>query len=195
MESQYIAIGGLLKKQEKSARWVSVKDENLLFEVLCKIREEFDPEWLFSLGTYSPRRHRRFEELGLFGSDYKGWIFNYTHRNRRLEDLSRKLEDFERSKLKPYWRKFSSLANRRDRLQRQLEGPGNRRELATAKRDLDSCYAKLLDMRGQILGVDGLPKDYKRLVKEFAFLVNTTEQEIRIRDIQRHILTKVFAQM
>jgi hypothetical protein len=53
---EYIAVGGLLKRYENTARYVSVNDEKLLNQVLCKIRQEFNPSWLFVLGCLHPKR-------------------------------------------------------------------------------------------------------------------------------------------
>jgi hypothetical protein len=74
---KYIAIGGMLQRREKSARYVTVRDETLLRDVLKAIRV-YDPKgWIFALGCYSPGRHTIFLENSVFGADYKGWIFNY----------------------------------------------------------------------------------------------------------------------
>lgn len=77
---QFIAVGGLLKKVENSARYVSVRDEKLLDEVLAAIRTRYPTDWLYALGCYHPKRHNKFRRLRLFGGDYKGWIFNYVKR-------------------------------------------------------------------------------------------------------------------
>ena len=44
-----IAVGGLLKKNINSARYVKVKNENFLFDVLKSIRKEHKKAWLFAL--------------------------------------------------------------------------------------------------------------------------------------------------
>ena len=79
---EFIAIGGLLKKIKNSARYVRVRDEKFLFSILEVIKKEFNPDWLFALGCYHPKRHKKFEEIGVWGSDYKGWIFNYKQKNK-----------------------------------------------------------------------------------------------------------------
>jgi hypothetical protein len=77
MGYEYIAIGGMLKRREKSVRYVTVRDESQLRDILSAIRK-FDKEgWIFALGCYAPGRHRIFLENGVFGADYKGWIFRY----------------------------------------------------------------------------------------------------------------------
>ncbi len=72
-----IAVGGLLKKLKNTARYTRVRDETFLFKVLKTIRKEYPDDWLFVLGCYHPKRHDKFNELNIFGGDYKGWIFNY----------------------------------------------------------------------------------------------------------------------
>ncbi len=77
MGYEYIAIGGMLKRKEKSARYVNVRNEDLLKEILTEIRKIDPSGWLFALGCYSPQRHSIMLEHGIFGADYKGWIFQY----------------------------------------------------------------------------------------------------------------------
>lgn len=74
---KHIAIGGLLKKLENTARYTRVRDENFLYNVIKTIRDKYPKDWLFVLGCYHPKRHDKFNELNVFGGDYKGWIFNY----------------------------------------------------------------------------------------------------------------------
>ncbi|MFA4934281.1 MAG: peroxide stress protein YaaA [Candidatus Methanoperedens sp.] len=74
---KHIAIGGLLKKLENTARYTRVRDEAFLYNVIKTIRDKYPDDWLFVLGCYHPKRHDKFNELNVFGGDYKGWIFNY----------------------------------------------------------------------------------------------------------------------
>jgi hypothetical protein len=73
----HIAIGGLLKKAENSVRFVMVHSEQLLNEVFLAVRNQFPDDWLFALGCYRLKRHEFLSSMRIFGSDYKGWIFNY----------------------------------------------------------------------------------------------------------------------
>lgn len=72
-----IAIGGLLKKAENSVRFVQVHSEQLLNDVVSAIRKKYPDDWLFVLGCYRLKRHEFLSKMHVFGSDYKGWIFNY----------------------------------------------------------------------------------------------------------------------
>jgi len=74
---KYIGIGGLLKKIENSSRYVKVRDEKFLEEVIKKIRKEYPNDWLFLLGCFHPKRIDLFRKYRIFGADYKGWILNY----------------------------------------------------------------------------------------------------------------------
>lgn len=76
---EHIAIGGMLVRKEKSARYVQVRNEALLKDILTKVREIDPTGWLFALGCYSPKRHPIFLKNGIFGADYKGWIFQYNN--------------------------------------------------------------------------------------------------------------------
>lgn len=77
MGYRHIAIGGLLKKLENTARYTKVRDETFVYNILKTIRDIYPDDWLFVLGCYHPKRHDKFNELNVFGGDYKGWIFNY----------------------------------------------------------------------------------------------------------------------
>jgi hypothetical protein len=78
---EHIAVGGLLKKRENTSHYVYVQSADRLARILGAIRAEYPTDWLFALGCYHPTRHLMFQRLGLFGADYKGWIFNYKARN------------------------------------------------------------------------------------------------------------------
>ncbi len=89
----HIAIGGLLKKHAKTARFVIVRDEKFLENVVSTIRKEFPNDWLFLLGCYRPRRVHILKKYNIYGADFKGWIFNYKNpaekKLRLLRDLNR----------------------------------------------------------------------------------------------------------
>jgi hypothetical protein len=72
-----IAIGGLLRKKENSKRFVHVRDEQMMYNVLRMFRRKFPSAWIFALGAYHPKRHNRLDALNVWGGDYKGWIFHY----------------------------------------------------------------------------------------------------------------------
>lgn len=74
---EHIAVGGLLKRRKNTSHYVHVRGNGVLYDVLEAIRSEYPDDWLFALGCYHPNRHQRLQHLGLYGSDYKGWIFNY----------------------------------------------------------------------------------------------------------------------
>lgn len=88
----HIAIGGLLKKIENSSRYVRVKDEKFLTEVVTKIRQNYPKDWLFLLGCFHPRRIQLFRECDVYGADYKGWILNYKPPTREETKIKSKEE-------------------------------------------------------------------------------------------------------
>ncbi len=69
---QHIAIGGMLKKNQSTARYVRVKNNNFLENVLNEVRQNWSG-WLFVLVCYHPKRVNLFEKYQLFGSDSKRW--------------------------------------------------------------------------------------------------------------------------
>lgn len=79
----YIAIGGLLRKLEKTARYAQVRSEEFMFTVLETLRARYPDDWLFVLGSFHPSRLENLQELNTWG-DYKGWIFQYKKRNEAL---------------------------------------------------------------------------------------------------------------
>lgn len=81
----YIAIGGLLHKVEKSARYTLVRSEELMYSTLRELRDKYPDDWLFALGCFHPSRLEKFQELNVWG-DYKGWIFQYEKRNETLNE-------------------------------------------------------------------------------------------------------------
>jgi hypothetical protein len=74
----FIGIGGMLRKKEKSARYVYVRDETMMSEIFSSIRKFDKNGKIFALGCYSPARQELFRNYSIFGSDYKGWIFQYS---------------------------------------------------------------------------------------------------------------------
>lgn len=90
MGFKHIAIGGLLKKLENTARYTRVRDEAFLYNVIKTIRDKYPDDWLFVLGCYHPKRHDKFNEFNVFGGDYKGWIFNYQKKPHLNVDAAQK---------------------------------------------------------------------------------------------------------
>lgn len=80
-----IALGGLLRRRRASVRYLYVGDEKQMISVLTRVRDEFQPDWLFPLGAYHPKRHSALSQLGVYGSDYKGWIFQYVHKRDAVQ--------------------------------------------------------------------------------------------------------------
>lgn len=93
MGYKYIAIGGLLGRRQNS-KYVYLRNGNgHLRKVVETITNEYSPKWLFVLGVYHPNRHELLDELGVWGADYKGWLFHYDefYRNamKKLEEQGR----------------------------------------------------------------------------------------------------------
>jgi hypothetical protein len=84
----HIAIGGLLRKRKNTVRYANLCSGTFLEKLLEQVREKFDPDWLFLLGVFHPKRVELFNEYGVWGSDCKGWIFNYL-KQQEVIDLIR----------------------------------------------------------------------------------------------------------
>lgn len=84
MGYEHIAIGGLLQAEgERSGAFASVSTEGYMESILRSVREAYPDDWLFALGCHHPHRKELFEDIGLFGADYKGWIYKYDSKNDR----------------------------------------------------------------------------------------------------------------
>ena len=90
---EHIAIGGLLRRNQNTVRYVKVGSEKLLFDILEKIKKEHSPNWLFALGCLNPKRVEKLQKLNVW-ADYKGWIFQYKKRNQSLNSC---LDEFEKN--------------------------------------------------------------------------------------------------
>lgn len=88
-----IAIGGLLRRNQNTVRYVKVGSNELLFNILERVKAKYSPDWLFALGCLNPNRIERLKQLNVW-ADYKGWIFKYKKRNQSLNIL---LEEFEKN--------------------------------------------------------------------------------------------------
>lgn len=113
-----IAIGGLLRRNQNTVRYVKVGNEELLFSILEKIKDKYSPYWLFALGCLNPKRVERLNELNVW-ADYKGWIFQYKKRNQTLDSYLKQLVDsncvneLSDSKLNNQFSKLENTINER----------------------------------------------------------------------------------
>ncbi len=85
MGYEYIALGGLLRKRKNTVRYAHMRGGTFLEVLLKRVREKFNPDWLFLLGVFHPKRVELFKEYGVWGSDCKGWIFNYAKQEEVLD--------------------------------------------------------------------------------------------------------------
>ncbi|WP_258084318.1 hypothetical protein [Thermococcus thermotolerans] len=127
MGYEYIAIGGLLRRNGNS-NYVQVRSEEFLKDVVGTIQKEFSPKWLFVLGVYSPKRHQLLENLGVWGADYKGWLFHYD------EYYSKSIQEFlEYPDVKNAYKQFIRYKNNF----RESRTPENRKKFWEARKKLD----------------------------------------------------------
>ena len=126
---EYIALGGLLRRNGRS-NYVRLSCEKFLKELLSSVIKEFSPSWIFTFGIYNPKRHFFLESLGVWGADYKGWLFEYE------EDYS-----FAPS----YLEGLKIPISKKRRLLELL------RIYAEKKKDCLLCYAKNAEKKKEIL--------------------------------------------
>lgn len=184
MGFEHIAIGGLLQKREKSSRYVMVRSEKLIEEVVGGIRKEYPTDWLFLLGTYHPNRHHILNKYGIFGADYKGWILNYDPPETHIDKIEKKLRFIEKGFEKGIKRDLRQAKVRVVRTK-----PGTQKRLV--------CLDDLTELR---LSVGKKLKDsiYLELVKEQAILRNSSEdkrRDMRFNQVYNYLHKNVFGKM
>jgi len=201
---ELIAIGGLLKKRINSVRYVRVRDEQFMYKVLEAIKREFNPKWLYVLGCYHPSRHKKFEEIGVWGSDYKGWIFNYKLKRQLLNDISFSLLCIEQKKgLRP--KHLNHLARIENELQtkekewRESKDSSAKRtlwmEINQLKEEIEVTNAKLLKEREFIANHNHIPLEYKYKLRTFKEILEKEEQLLRFKQVRKYIEEKIYAQL
>jgi hypothetical protein len=79
----HIAVGGLLRRTENTVRYVTIRSQELMFDVLGQLHQRYDNDWLFALGCFHPKRLEKLRHLKVW-ADYKGWIFQYKKTNETL---------------------------------------------------------------------------------------------------------------
>lgn len=204
---EYIAVGGLLKKIENSARYVRVRDENFMYKVLTTIKKDYSPEWLFALGCYHPSRHKKFDEIGVWGSDYKGWIFNYTPRLEVLLELNRKLKAYELNNGVGMY--FRDVLNEIDKIHQSIE---NLKRVWKSEQEikkkriyydmikentekLNKMLEKLNYWRMKKVHGDGISAEYTELIKRYNAVLNHNDRLWRFKEIQRYVEREVYGKI
>jgi len=190
----HIAIGGLLKKYINTTRYVRVKDENFLKGVLAEIRSNYINDWLFMLGCYNPRRHALFKEFGVFGGDYKGWIFNYKTPDRWIEDLNKDLELSERKIIEN--RILEELLAERVKITQELEESRGSKDLAgkieNKKIELDM---KILSLRKNIVKQTNNAEYSLKVqtLEKFLNMDKDTKRDYRFKQIKAYLDKNIFS--
>jgi len=211
MGGTHIAVGGLLRRRQRSARYLYVSSNGTLEHVLREIRNKFDPKWLFVLGVYHPDRHRILLKNQIYGSDYKGWIFQYEHRRDLLQRLHERLSVFEKSFISN--RSLARARAKRDHLakieQRERSNyvrtkndsehntalkASIRRKLKRVELQLAGADQLLLGIRLRLAESNGLPKTYLGGVQRFSVAIKRDDQTIRVSGVHRYLEQNVYNQ-
>jgi hypothetical protein len=182
---EFIAIGGLLKKIENTARYVRVRDEQFWQEVVKSIRQRYPKDWLFLLGCYNPKRHDLLKKYNIFGADYKGWILNYKNPNqifREKEKILTKLENnlqINDEEIKELRKKYYSLSRKAD-----VE------EFRAAKDALISARLKIARKISN--------QNYLKILKRLVSLLNMSTTELRkqrFKQVKKHLQEQIFRKL
>jgi len=189
----YIAIGGLLKKNVNTARYVRVKNENFLREILSILRDKHKNDWLFPLGCYHPKRHNLFKEFGVFGGDYKGWILNYNTPEMWINTINNDLELLESKKIKN--KELEELLETRKEIKQKLnESRKNKKLKEKIEREKFELDEKILNVRKNI--AKRLKGEYSSKVhkfEKFLYMDKKTKRKYRFNEIKAYMDKNVFS--
>lgn len=191
----HIAIGGLLKKNNNSARYVKVKDESFLKNVLKAIKDSYGyDEWLFALGCYHPKRQALFDELRIYGADYKGWILNYKTPKEILEMKNKELKENE-NRLNLVNPNLSELLKEKDLIYNKFSLKRTKEEKRELEKDLHSLEHKIIILRKKI-AKELNDEEYSFGLKEFEKFLNMNKTDRRIHrfnQIKGYLYKNVFS--
>lgn len=193
IDFNYIAIGGLLKKNLNSGRYARIKDEEFVKEVLEEIRNEYKNDWLFLLGCYHPKRHNLFKEFNVFGGDYKGWILNYKTPEIWIEDLNRDLAQFEKE-IKNM--ELENLLRMREEINQKLRKSEKKNTELKKKKEKErfELDVKILNIRKRIAA--RMSEEYSlklQTFEKFLYMDKEAKREYRFKQIRAYLENNVFS--
>lgn len=191
---KHIAIGGLLKKKENTARFVNVRDEDFIEKVVGAIRKDHPHDWLFLLGTYHPKRHHRLNKMKIFGADFKGWILNYQPPETYRDEIEERLKELEKEFPEP---------DIRERIRRakvsliQLRKGSDEQRIRSAEKRLTRLrlsFGKMLMRRNKHRGKAQL---YVELIEEQVALRKSRDElrDRRFSQVRNYLHKYVFGKM
>ena len=185
MGYSFIAIGGLLKKNIKSARWVHVRDENFLENVVNRIRAEYPNDWLFLLGCYHPKRQDLFQKYNIWGGDYKGWIFNYRTPEWEIDRINR---DIINNNIQMGL--ISQLLEKRMEIQRLLHRKNHsikkKKNLIARRKKIESQIKIELEKPNPIMDVE------LQQLKTYFLMDDERKRELRFKQIYQYLDRNIF---
>jgi hypothetical protein len=208
---EHIAIGGLLRRKERSVRYIHVNSDNEMQKILETIRIEFNPNWLFVLGAYHAERHQLFNELGVYGSDYKGWIFQYRHKRQILDQFDLQLSNLEKGEqLDNSFReiqikrknlvaiearvRLEYIKTKNTSTENRIKKAHLKRKLEVAQGRISKVNLALVDLRSKV----GLTKikqaKYELILENMKEVLVATDQSIRIKGVHNYLESKIYTQ-
>jgi len=203
---QHIAIGGLLRKKQNSARYVHLVDADLFESILSRIRNDFNPKWIFVLGVYHPSRHELMENYGVFGADYKGWIFNYKHRREQISEL---FQDIMGRMPRGSMEFLSGLIGEKELCEAELiekrlalrkicskaQRTKVKNDIKNQTKIIDDIDSKLLKLTLKNFHNDGLPDNVLEAYNKLVDLYKSSEREVRFAGVHDYFDKKILLKL
>jgi hypothetical protein len=201
-----IAIGGLLKRKINSVRYASAARIADLDDVLNAVQRAHPGREFFVLGCYHPKRHRLFADRAVFGSDYKGWIFNYEHRIDRLNRLHIELSKFEKgcsgelAKLRRYRQNLARqvatarqgyATTKNDSAKNSIAKAAIRTQLSKLLKRIEVVDINLAQLRVSEKRRVEQGADYSKVLVAYQTTLSQTEQEIRVAGVHEYLRREV----
>ena len=198
-----IAIGGLLRKRLASVRYLYVGSEHQMYTVLSEVRQRFDPDWSFVLGAYHPSRHGKLDDCGVYGADYKGWIFQYAHRRDVLmatveSALCEKLVAASTKRRLRQWHSAALIESEARKLYartKNIDAKHVRRKRALRELWLDSVTELQRVETLLRAALSAAPRHIlPTSVSQLRSLLDYSEREIRFEGVHRYLSDRVYPQ-
>jgi len=164
------------------------------------------------LGCYHPRRHALFDKHRVFGSDYKGWIFNYKHRFDQIAEASRTLAAAEQDLLMPqdiavHVARRQQLGDEASILRTAYATTKNssaenisrkaqyRASLIQVMNEVECIDRELVKLRSRAVVCNGLPQAYKEAFFQYQSAVLQSDQDVRVAEVHRYLSAEVLPRL
>ena len=178
-----------------------------MYNVLMAIKKDYSPEWLFALGCYHPSRYKKFDEIGIWGSDYKGWIFNYNSRIEELLRLNKELKVYElnngidkhfKENLNEVDKIYQTIEELKKIWKNEKDTKKKRTHYNTMKREIEKLkdlMSKLGYWRTIHTHNNGVSREYMELVRKYNIILSYNDQIWRFKEVQNYVEMEVYGRL